>query len=161
MAGTLPMTSTAVLSAKVAVMYSGEVGRSAVYSRYNMALGHFLWMRQRWLGRVLRTQFQLLQGSVSYANRVLEQGNHSEGETILTCIGVQYAILCWRLERCLKMLQNSIACFQELPSVIRTIRCVCSIVECLCLKLNWWLGINLLFPTIERSLFKRTIRCSG
>jgi hypothetical protein len=29
------MASTTVLSAKVAVVYSGEVGRSAVYSRYN------------------------------------------------------------------------------------------------------------------------------
>jgi hypothetical protein len=29
------MATTAVLLAKVAVGYSGEVGRSAVYSRYN------------------------------------------------------------------------------------------------------------------------------
>jgi hypothetical protein len=35
MAGTLSMASTAVLLAKVAVIDSGEVGRSAVYSRYN------------------------------------------------------------------------------------------------------------------------------
>jgi hypothetical protein len=35
MAGSLAMTSTAILLAKVAVIDSGEVGRSAVYSRYN------------------------------------------------------------------------------------------------------------------------------
>jgi hypothetical protein len=35
MAGTLSVDSTAVLSLIVAVVYSGEVGRSAVYSRYN------------------------------------------------------------------------------------------------------------------------------
>jgi hypothetical protein len=35
MTGSLSMASTAVSSAMVAVVYSGEVGRSAVYSRYN------------------------------------------------------------------------------------------------------------------------------
>jgi hypothetical protein len=35
MAGSLSMVTTAVSSAKVAVVDSGEVGRSAVYSRYN------------------------------------------------------------------------------------------------------------------------------
>jgi hypothetical protein len=35
MAGSLSMATTAVLSAKVAVVDSGEVGRSAVYGRYN------------------------------------------------------------------------------------------------------------------------------
>jgi hypothetical protein len=35
MAGSLSMATTAVSSAKVAVVDSGEVGRSAVYSRYN------------------------------------------------------------------------------------------------------------------------------
>jgi hypothetical protein len=35
MAGSLSVTSTAVSSAKFAVVESGEVGRSAVYSRYN------------------------------------------------------------------------------------------------------------------------------
>jgi hypothetical protein len=33
---------------------------------------------------------------------------------VLTCTEVQCAILCRMLERCLKMLQNSIACFQKL-----------------------------------------------
>jgi hypothetical protein len=84
-----------------------------------MALGHFLGVFQHWLGRVLHTKFQLLRGSVCYANRILGQGNNSEGDTILTCIGVQYAKLCWRFERCLKTLQNSIACSQELHLSIR------------------------------------------
>jgi hypothetical protein len=35
MTGSLSMVTTAVSSAKVAVLDSGEVGRSAVYSRYN------------------------------------------------------------------------------------------------------------------------------
>jgi hypothetical protein len=35
MAGSLSVASTAVSSAKVVVVDSGEVGRSAVYSRYN------------------------------------------------------------------------------------------------------------------------------
>jgi hypothetical protein len=52
--------------------------------------------------------------SVCYVSRILGQGNNSEGGTVLTRIGVQYAILCRTTERCLKMLQNSIAHFQEL-----------------------------------------------
>jgi hypothetical protein len=35
MAGSLFVASTAVSSAKVAVVNSGEIGRSAVYNRYN------------------------------------------------------------------------------------------------------------------------------
>jgi hypothetical protein len=35
MAGSLSMATTAVSSTKVAVVDSGEVGRSAVYRRYN------------------------------------------------------------------------------------------------------------------------------
>jgi hypothetical protein len=34
--------------------------------------------------------------------------------TVLTCTEVQYAMLCRMLERCLKMVQNSVTCFQEL-----------------------------------------------
>jgi hypothetical protein len=30
------------------------------------------------------------------------------------------------------------------------------IVECLCLSPNWWLDVNLLFPTIGRRRFKRS-----
>jgi hypothetical protein len=36
MAGSLSVATTAVSSANVAVVDSGEVGRSAVYSRYNI-----------------------------------------------------------------------------------------------------------------------------
>jgi hypothetical protein len=35
------VASTAILLAKVAVVYSGEVGRPAVYSRYNNGPGAF------------------------------------------------------------------------------------------------------------------------
>jgi hypothetical protein len=38
-----------------------------------------------------------------------------------------------------------------------TSRCVCSIVECLCLKPNWWFSINTLFSAIGRSLSKRIL----
>jgi hypothetical protein len=38
--------------------------------------------------------------------------------------------------------------------ILCTMRCICSIVECLCLKPNWWLGINLLFTTTGRGHFK-------
>jgi hypothetical protein len=34
--------------------------------------------------------------------------------TVLTCTEVQYAILYRMLERCLKIMQNNVACFQEL-----------------------------------------------
>jgi hypothetical protein len=43
----------------------------------------------------------------------LGQDRNPKGETVLTCIGVQCAIFYRKLERCLKMLQNSIAGFQE------------------------------------------------
>jgi hypothetical protein len=110
MAGTLSVASTAVLSEycrqrMLWCILVRLVGLQCIVGII-MALGHFLGVCQHWL-RVLYTLFQLLQGSVCYANS-------AEGETGLAFIGVQYAILCWRLERCLKMLQISIACFQEL-----------------------------------------------
>jgi hypothetical protein len=44
-------------------------------------------------------------------------------------------------------------------------RCVSSIVECLCLKPNWWLGINLLFSIIGRRRsnrsFSKTLDITG
>jgi hypothetical protein len=79
-----------------------------------MALGHCLEVHLHWLGRVLYSQFQTLRGSVCCATRILRQGTNSEEDTVLTCIGVHYAIPCQTLERCLKILQNSIACFQEI-----------------------------------------------
>jgi hypothetical protein len=60
------------------------------------------------------TRFQPLRGSVWYLNKILLEGINSEGETVLTCIEVQYTIICQMPERCLKMLQNIIACYQEL-----------------------------------------------
>jgi hypothetical protein len=63
-----------------------------VYSRYNngprAALGYVCidW-------RVMSPQFQPLSGSACYANRILGQGSKSEGKTVLTPIGDQYAIL--------------------------------------------------------------------
>jgi hypothetical protein len=61
MVGSLFVASTAVSSANVAVVDSGEVGRSAVYNRYNngprtLPYGTFA----HCLGRVLSTQFQPL-----------------------------------------------------------------------------------------------------
>jgi hypothetical protein len=43
MAGSLSVASAAVSLAKIAVVDSGEVGRSAVYSRYNNGLRTLPW----------------------------------------------------------------------------------------------------------------------
>jgi hypothetical protein len=67
MTGSLSAASTAVSSAEVAVVESGEVGRCLV---------QYLAVRPHWLGRVLCTQFKPLRGSVCYANRILGQGNN-------------------------------------------------------------------------------------
>jgi hypothetical protein len=77
------VATTAVSSAKAAVVDLGEVGRSVVYSRCNNG-PRTLWVRQHSLGRVLCIQFQPLRGSVCYVNRILGEGNNSEGETVLT-----------------------------------------------------------------------------
>jgi hypothetical protein len=45
MAGSLSVATTAVSSAKVAVADSGEVGRSAVYSRYNSSPRTLPWVQ--------------------------------------------------------------------------------------------------------------------
>jgi hypothetical protein len=75
--------------AKVAVVYSGEVGRSAVYSRYNNGPRALPW------GVTALTEESSVYSvsafrrkCVCYANRILGQGNNAEGETILTCIGI-------------------------------------------------------------------------
>jgi hypothetical protein len=57
-----------------------------------MALLHFFGVLPHFQGTVLCTQIQLLRRSVCYANRILGQGNNAEGETVLTCIEVQYGI---------------------------------------------------------------------
>jgi hypothetical protein len=59
MVGSLSMVTTAVSSAKVAVVDSGEVVGSAVYSRYNS--GHCLGVHLHWLITVLCTRFQTYQ----------------------------------------------------------------------------------------------------
>jgi hypothetical protein len=87
MSGSLSVASTAVSSAKVAVIDSGEVSMSAVYSRSNNGPRTLPWVTPLRLRRVLCTQFQLLQGSVFCAKRILVDGNNSEAERVLTCIG--------------------------------------------------------------------------
>jgi hypothetical protein len=94
MAGTLSVASAAVLQAEVAVVYSGEVGRSAVYSRYNNGPRALPWDTPALAGEDSAYSVSASKRIVCYANRVLGQGNNLEGETILTCMGVQYAILC-------------------------------------------------------------------
>jgi hypothetical protein len=44
--------------------------------------------------------------------------------------------------------------FSRASFIFCTIRCVYSIVECLCQKPNWWLGISLSISIIGRSLVK-------
>jgi outer membrane protein assembly factor BamB len=65
MAGTLSVASTPVLSAKVGVVYSGEVGRSAVYSRYNNGPRALPWGAPVLTGESSVYSFQLLGGNVS------------------------------------------------------------------------------------------------
>jgi hypothetical protein len=54
--GSLSVASTAVSSANVAVIDSVEVGRSAVYNRYNNGLRTLPLVHPRWMGRVLYSQ---------------------------------------------------------------------------------------------------------
>jgi hypothetical protein len=76
MAGSLPVASTAGSSTNVAVMDSGEFGRSAVYSRYNND------PRTLPLSSAALTEdsfvysFSTLRGNVYYANRNLGRGNN-------------------------------------------------------------------------------------
>jgi hypothetical protein len=60
----------------------------------------------------LNIQFQLSPGSVSYGDRILGEGNNSEGESAVACTEVLYATLYRVLGRCQEMLRNSIACFE-------------------------------------------------
>jgi hypothetical protein len=65
MAGSLSTATTAVSSAKDAVVDSGEVGRSSVYGRYNNGPRTLPWATPA------STLFQPLRGSVCYVNRIL------------------------------------------------------------------------------------------
>jgi hypothetical protein len=56
--GSLSEASTAVSSAKVAVVDYGEVGRSIGIAGTIIVLGQCLRVGARWLGRVLCTQLQ-------------------------------------------------------------------------------------------------------
>jgi hypothetical protein len=71
MAGSLSEATTAVSSAKVAVVDSGEVARSAVYSRYNNGHRTLPWSTPALTGKVQYTQFRPLRGSICYINRIL------------------------------------------------------------------------------------------
>jgi hypothetical protein len=62
------------------VVDSGEVGRSAVYSKYNNGSRPLPWGTAALTGRVHYTSFQPLRGSVCYAIRILGEGNNSERE---------------------------------------------------------------------------------
>jgi hypothetical protein len=48
--------------------------------------------------------------------------------------------------------------FSRTSFILHIIRCVCSIVECLCLKPNRRLDINPLLSTIGRSLLKGAVQ---
>jgi hypothetical protein len=73
MAGSLSVASTAVSSAKVAVLNSGEVGRSAVYkySRYNNDPGTLLWDTPALTGESSVYSVSGFRRSVCYANKIL------------------------------------------------------------------------------------------
>jgi hypothetical protein len=82
----------------------------------------------------LNIQFQFLPGSVGYGDRILGEGNNSEGESALACTEVLYATL-------YRMMPRNVAeqyCLISRASRIHwTTRWVCSIVESLSLKPNW------------------------
>jgi hypothetical protein len=69
------MAATAVSSAKVALVDSGEVGRSAAYNNDPRTLP--------WGTLALTGEYYVCLASVF--TMILLQGNESEGETVLTC----------------------------------------------------------------------------
>jgi hypothetical protein len=99
MPGSQSVANTAVSSANFAVVGSVEVGRSAVYSRYNSGPGHCPGEHHLWLSRVLFTQIQISRQSVCYADRLWVQCNTLQGEKVLTFIVVKYAIHCQMLDK--------------------------------------------------------------
>jgi hypothetical protein len=62
---------TAVSLAKVAVVDLVRLTGEQSVAGIIMALGHCLGVGPQWLRRVLFNKFQLLRGSVCYANRIL------------------------------------------------------------------------------------------
>jgi hypothetical protein len=114
MAGTLSVASTAVSLLEVAAVDSAVIGRSAGYDTNNYDLGTLPCGTSALVGKSSVYSVSILQGSICYANRILGQGNNLKRETVLTCTEVQHTVLCRMLQRCLRMLQSSNACFQEL-----------------------------------------------
>jgi hypothetical protein len=106
MAGSLSMASTAVSLAKVAVVDYDEIGRSAVYSRYNNGSRTLPWGMPELTG-----ESSVYSVSTCYTNRILGQGNNSRVRDILNLY--RSPVCQYALEKCPQMLQNSIDCFQE------------------------------------------------
>jgi hypothetical protein len=71
MAGSLSTATTAVSSSKVDVVDSGEVGRSAVYSRYKNLHGTLPWGTPTLTDDSSVYSVSTLRGSVCYVNRIL------------------------------------------------------------------------------------------
>jgi hypothetical protein len=85
-----------------------------VHDRYNNDPRTLPWCTPAMPGKSSVYSVSTLRGSVCYANKILRQGNNLEGETVLTYIGVQYAILCRVLERCLKCCRTALFVFKSL-----------------------------------------------
>jgi hypothetical protein len=83
MVGSMSVATIAVSSAKMAVVASGEVGRSAVYSRYSNGL------------RTLPRSTLAFAGKTRKCLRAGSLG----GETVLVCTVFRYAILCRMIVR--------------------------------------------------------------
>jgi hypothetical protein len=71
MAGSLSMATTAVSLTKVAVIDSGEVDKSAVYSRYNNGPRTLPWGAPALTEDSSAYSVSTFRGSVCYANRIL------------------------------------------------------------------------------------------
>jgi hypothetical protein len=92
-------SKTEASSAKVAVVVSGEVGRSAVYRRYRRGTRTLPWGTPAFTGRVRYIVVQSWHGSVWPVGRIWGLENNCEGETFVICRGVLCAKLCQMLGR--------------------------------------------------------------
>jgi hypothetical protein len=117
-----------------------------------MFKGHFFGVCLHEWGRVQCTLFQSWRGNVWFAGKILEWRNSSKGEEVLIYAIALYSIIYRMLVWCQIIQKNSVVCFRGL------LWCVCSIVECLCRKPNWWLGISLFISIVGRSLVKRILQ---
>jgi hypothetical protein len=91
-----------------------------------------------WMGKSSMYCFQSWR-DVCFADENWEWLNSSSGEEFLIYTVALYAIFCRMLVWCLRMPHNSI---------------VSSVVECICRKPNWWLGISLFFRLLGRALLR-------